>query len=163
STLTTTPKQPRPTAINTTSLTHQLAVLSEPEQHHHLLTLVRTHAAAVLGHPTADTIHPNNPFKDHRFHSLPPLELRHPLHPPPPPPTRTATPRHPPLRPPPPPTPRPTPPPPTHRRTHPTPPPHPHAHHHQRTNRDRGHGLPLPRRSALAGRAMATSHQRRGR
>src|SRR5262249_46139257 len=79
STLTTTPKQPRPTAINTTNLTHQLAVLSEPEQHHHLLTLVRTHAAAVLGHPTPDAIQDERGFPDIGLTSLTALELRNTL------------------------------------------------------------------------------------
>jgi mycoketide-CoA synthase len=58
------------------SLAHRLITLSEPEQHHLLLDLVRGHAAAVLGHPTPDTIHPDRPFKDHGFDSLTAVELR---------------------------------------------------------------------------------------
>ncbi|MBZ6103615.1 SDR family NAD(P)-dependent oxidoreductase [Streptomyces olivaceus] len=56
--------------------TAELAALAPQEQHHHLLTLVRGHAAAVLGRPTADGILAGRPFKEMGFDSLTAVELR---------------------------------------------------------------------------------------
>ena len=60
----------------TTSLADELAPLTPAQQHTHLLALIRSHAAAVLGHPTPDTIPPNQAFKDLGFDSLTAIELR---------------------------------------------------------------------------------------
>ncbi|MFE7558113.1 type I polyketide synthase [Kitasatospora sp. NPDC057500] len=57
-------------------LRQRLAALGESEQHRLLLDLVRTHAAAVLGHPSADTIRPGKAFQDMGFASLTAVELR---------------------------------------------------------------------------------------
>ncbi|MFF2658347.1 type I polyketide synthase [Kitasatospora sp. NPDC058032] len=57
-------------------LRQRLAALGESEQHRLLLDLVRTHAAAVLGHPTVDAIRPGMAFQDLGFASLTAVELR---------------------------------------------------------------------------------------
>ncbi|WSU13437.1 type I polyketide synthase [Streptomyces sp. NBC_01116] len=57
-------------------LRQQLATLGRSEQHRLLLDLVRTHAAAVLGHPTVDAIRPGRAFQDMGFASLTAVELR---------------------------------------------------------------------------------------
>ncbi|WTA56945.1 SDR family NAD(P)-dependent oxidoreductase [Kitasatospora purpeofusca] len=57
-------------------LRQQLTALGESEQHRLLLDLVRTHAAAVLGHPAVDAIRPGTAFKDMGFASLTAVELR---------------------------------------------------------------------------------------
>ncbi|KDN87762.1 polyketide synthase [Kitasatospora cheerisanensis KCTC 2395] len=57
-------------------LRERLAALGEPEQHRLLLDLVRTHAAAVLGHAEVDAIRPGMAFQDMGFASLTAVELR---------------------------------------------------------------------------------------
>ncbi|MHC3471304.1 SDR family NAD(P)-dependent oxidoreductase [Streptomyces sp. 7R007] len=54
----------------------QLAGLSPEDQHSLLLGLVRTHAAAVLGHAEADTLRADTQLKDLGFDSLTAVELR---------------------------------------------------------------------------------------
>ncbi|MFJ1792953.1 type I polyketide synthase [Kitasatospora griseola] len=57
-------------------LRERLAALGESEQHRLLLDLVRTHAAAVLGHSGVDAIQPGRAFQDMGFASLTAVELR---------------------------------------------------------------------------------------
>nr|APD71868.1 type I polyketide synthase 3 [Streptomyces sp.] len=57
-------------------ITEELVALSPEDQHRHLLALVRSHAATVLGHPTLDTIAANHAFKEIGFDSLTAVELR---------------------------------------------------------------------------------------
>jgi acyl transferase domain-containing protein/acyl carrier protein len=57
-------------------LAARLGILTPPERHHLLLDLVRTHAAAVLGHERADAIPPEQGFLEMGFDSLTALELR---------------------------------------------------------------------------------------
>ncbi|WP_329025628.1 type I polyketide synthase [Streptomyces sp. NBC_00690] len=72
----------RPTGDNgadapaATVLRGRLAALGEVEQQRLLLDLVRTHAAAVLGHTTVDAIRPGKAFQDMGFASLTAVELR---------------------------------------------------------------------------------------
>ncbi|MFE2110470.1 beta-ketoacyl synthase N-terminal-like domain-containing protein, partial [Kitasatospora sp. NPDC059463] len=58
------------------ALRQRLAALSEEEREHELVTLVRTVAAAVLGHPGADEVGPERAFKEVGFDSLMAVELR---------------------------------------------------------------------------------------
>ncbi|MFI0411702.1 SDR family NAD(P)-dependent oxidoreductase [Actinomadura sp. 3N508] len=57
-------------------LVAQLEELTADKQRRYLLDLVQTHAAAVLGHSSAQTIAPERPFNDLGFDSLTAVELR---------------------------------------------------------------------------------------
>ncbi|MBM7443203.1 acyl transferase domain-containing protein/acyl carrier protein [Streptomyces sp. HB132] len=57
-------------------LDDQLAGLSGTERQHVLVEVVRTHAAVVLGHPDADGIAADKPFRDLGFDSLAAVEFR---------------------------------------------------------------------------------------
>jgi NAD(P)-dependent dehydrogenase (short-subunit alcohol dehydrogenase family)/acyl carrier protein len=67
-----------PTNTPPTTSNH-LADLPPTEQHHHLLNLIRTNIAAVLGHTTPEAIDPDRPFKELGFDSLTAVELRNTL------------------------------------------------------------------------------------
>ncbi|MFI1677832.1 SDR family NAD(P)-dependent oxidoreductase [Streptomyces sp. NPDC020607] len=54
----------------------KLSALTTEEQHRTLLDLVRTHAAAVLGHAGTDAVRADAPFQDLGFDSLTAVELR---------------------------------------------------------------------------------------
>ncbi|MEU2065270.1 phosphopantetheine-binding protein, partial [Streptomyces sp. NPDC013455] len=64
------------TADHDATLAERLGTLTPEQQHDTLLTLVRSHIATVLGHPTPDTIHPDHAFRDLGFDSLTAVELR---------------------------------------------------------------------------------------
>ncbi|PNG95566.1 Oleandomycin polyketide synthase [Streptomyces malaysiensis] len=65
-----------PAPVDASSLTQRLAVLDHAERLRHLTELVRTEAAAVLGHTTIDSIGPDQPFREVGFDSLTAVELR---------------------------------------------------------------------------------------
>ncbi|MEV0391460.1 beta-ketoacyl reductase, partial [Nonomuraea sp. NPDC050643] len=68
---------PTSTAAATSSeLQRQLATQNETEQHHTLLTLVRTHAGTTLGHANPAQLNPHHPFQQLGFDSLTAIELR---------------------------------------------------------------------------------------
>ncbi|MER6188304.1 type I polyketide synthase [Streptomyces sp. NPDC001652] len=58
------------------TLRERLASATADEAGRHLLDLVRTHAAAALGHDTADAVRPDRAFRDLGFESLTAVELR---------------------------------------------------------------------------------------
>ncbi|MBL1121059.1 SDR family NAD(P)-dependent oxidoreductase, partial [Streptomyces sp. 110] len=61
---------------DTSSLMRRLSALDHGERLRHLTELVRTEAAAVLGHTTIDSIGPDQPFREVGFDSLTAVELR---------------------------------------------------------------------------------------
>ncbi|MFE2189141.1 beta-ketoacyl synthase N-terminal-like domain-containing protein, partial [Streptomyces sp. NPDC059455] len=65
-----------PAPADTSSLMRRLAALDHGERLRHLTELVRTEAAAVLGHTTIDSIGPDQPFREVGFDSLTAVELR---------------------------------------------------------------------------------------
>ncbi|MEU5422045.1 SDR family NAD(P)-dependent oxidoreductase [Streptomyces sp. NPDC020667] len=68
--------RPTVTARPSTDWAGQLAGLPVEAQHRTLLDLVRTHAAAVLGHAGTDAVRADVPFTDLGFDSLTAVELR---------------------------------------------------------------------------------------
>ncbi|MFH7598054.1 beta-ketoacyl synthase N-terminal-like domain-containing protein, partial [Streptomyces racemochromogenes] len=66
----------RPAAADETLLSRELRGLSEHEQLDHVLELVRVHAAAVLGHPSRESITAERTFKEQGFESINGVELR---------------------------------------------------------------------------------------
>ncbi|MFI8988870.1 SDR family NAD(P)-dependent oxidoreductase [Streptomyces antimycoticus] len=72
----TTTRRTAATGAPAAGLVAQLAAVPVEEQHRILLTLVRTQAAAVLGHTDAGAVSADTPFKDLGFDSLTGVELR---------------------------------------------------------------------------------------
>ncbi|MEU1806747.1 SDR family NAD(P)-dependent oxidoreductase, partial [Streptomyces sp. NPDC019937] len=64
------------TGVPAAGLVGRLTALTPDEQHRELLHLVRTQAAAVLGHTDARAVDSDTPFKDLGFDSLTAVELR---------------------------------------------------------------------------------------
>jgi polyketide synthase 12 len=62
--------------VRPSELAAQLTGLTPAEQQHVILALVRTHAAAALGHSDADAVNPETAFRDLGFDSLTGVELR---------------------------------------------------------------------------------------
>nr|AGK25214.1 polyketide synthase III [Streptomyces griseus] len=63
-------------AADDNALRHRLAALDAGGRTRLLVALVRTHAAAVLGHPSPDTLDPGRAFRELGFDSLASVELR---------------------------------------------------------------------------------------
>ena len=63
-------------ATATSTLAQRLHGLTPDQQHTLLMELVRTHTAAVLGHPNPTTLDTNRAFQDLGFDSLSAIELR---------------------------------------------------------------------------------------
>ncbi|MBP8534028.1 SDR family NAD(P)-dependent oxidoreductase, partial [Streptomyces sp. MK37H] len=72
----TTTRRTAATGAPAAGLVAQLTAVSAEERHRILLTLVRTQAAAVLGHTDAGAVSGDTPFKDLGFDSLTGVELR---------------------------------------------------------------------------------------
>nr|WP_311766737.1 SDR family NAD(P)-dependent oxidoreductase [Streptomyces rhizosphaericus] len=72
----TTPRRTAATGAPAAGLVARLTAVPAEEQHRILLTLVRTQAAAVLGHTDAGAVSGDTPFKDLGFDSLTGVELR---------------------------------------------------------------------------------------
>ncbi|QPI60284.1 SDR family NAD(P)-dependent oxidoreductase [Streptomyces malaysiensis subsp. malaysiensis] len=72
----TTTRRTAATGAPASGLVAQLTAVPAEEQHRILLTLVRTQAAAVLGHTDAGAVSADTPFKDLGFDSLTGVELR---------------------------------------------------------------------------------------
>ncbi|NRN71450.1 Polyketide synthase subunit [Kibdelosporangium sp. 4NS15] len=69
-------KQAAREETDASSFTRQLATLPGAEQHEAILGLVRTHAAAVLGHISVDELEDDRAFREVGFDSLTSVELR---------------------------------------------------------------------------------------
>jgi acyl carrier protein len=65
-----------PASTGAEGLRRQLAAMPGPDRHKLLVDLVRAHAAAVIGHATADPVEPDRPFRELGFDSLTAVELR---------------------------------------------------------------------------------------
>ncbi|MDT0442562.1 SDR family NAD(P)-dependent oxidoreductase [Streptomyces johnsoniae] len=70
------PAADRSVASGERTLTERLADVAPTERQRVLLDLVRSHAAAVLRHGTAEDVEPDRPFRDVGFDSLTAVELR---------------------------------------------------------------------------------------
>ncbi|MFJ8502254.1 SDR family NAD(P)-dependent oxidoreductase [Streptomyces sp. NPDC093992] len=71
-----TPRVRAAATVGQTEVRDRLATLPDGERRRVLLGLVREHAAAVLGHPSVETVEDERAFKDLGFDSLTGIELR---------------------------------------------------------------------------------------